>query len=142
MDGIGGTSMAGSMAPIRFPAMVGADPLIRRQQDFSSTLMKARSSGSASGTPEQRAREAAEEFVSVALVQPILGKLRDSNQAAPPFRPTRGEQQFQGLADAQVARQIVRSSHFPLVDRLARDLLRKHEESAATPPVGTEATRT
>lgn len=118
-SGIGG-SIGDRIDPWR-PAI---DPLIRRQDDFASALSRAGSGTARAGSsPEARAREAAEEFVAVALVQPILAKLRDTNGAAPPFRPGPGERQFQSLADAHVARQIVRSSHFPLVDRLARDLL-------------------
>jgi hypothetical protein len=120
------TSGVGGSTGDRAAVWRGAfDPLIRRQDDFASALARARSSGAgAAPSAEARAREAAEEFVSVALVQPILASLRNTNAAAPPFRPSRGERQFQALADAHVARQIVRSAHFPLVDRLARDLLR------------------
>jgi Rod binding domain-containing protein len=74
-------------------------------------------------TPREQARAAAEEFVSVALVQPLLMQLRASNSAAPPFAPTQGEKQFQSLLDAELARQITRSSRFAIVDRLATDLL-------------------
>lgn len=72
----------------------------------------------------QRAREAAQDFVAIAFVAPVLKQLRDSNNAAPPFAPGAAEKQFGSLMDQQVARQVVRASHFPLVDRVARDLLR------------------
>lgn len=122
-----GPSLSSRLAP-------GGAALVRRQEDFSSTLARAHSS--ANTTPEQQAREAAEEFVSMALVQPLLAQLRETNHAAPPFKPTQGERQFQGLADAHIARQVVRSSRFPLVDRLARNLLehgRKAKASALAP---------
>ncbi len=79
----------------------------------------------------QRAREAAQDFVAIAFVAPVLKQLRDSNNAAPPFAPGAAEKQFGSLMDEQVARQVVRASHFPLVDRVARDLLRK---GGARPP--------
>lgn len=92
------------------------------QEDFSSTL--ARVSGRTQ-TPEEQARAAAEQFVSVALIQPLLSQLRGSNQAAPPFAPTQGEKQFQSMFDASIAQQITRAKRFPLVDRLTDDLLKR-----------------
>jgi hypothetical protein len=76
---------------------------------------------------ESQAREAAQEFVAVALVQPVLQMLRETNQAAGPFAPGAHEKQFGPLLDAELSKRITEASHFPLVDRLARDLL-KHEQ--------------
>jgi len=92
------------------------------QEDFTSVL--ARSSGRG-GSPEAQARDAAEQFVSVALVQPLLAQLRASSQAAPPFAATQGEKQFQSLFDAQIAQEITRAKNFPLVERLAADLMKR-----------------
>src|SRR5690606_15227257 len=54
-------------------------------------------------SPEQRARGAAEEFVSVTLVEPVLASLRESNWAAPPFAPGDAERTFRPMLDARVA---------------------------------------
>lgn len=98
-----------------------ASPLAARQNDFASVLARAR--GAEGKTAEESARAAAEEFVSITLVQPLLAGLRESNRAAPPFAPSLGERQFQSLLDAHVAQQVVRAAQFPLVDRLARQLM-------------------
>src|SRR5205085_4117838 len=64
-------------------------------------------------------------FVAIALIQPVLKQLREANAAAPPFAPSSGEKQFQSLFDNQVARQIAGATHFPVVDRIAHDLLKR-----------------
>jgi len=66
----------------------------------------------------------------VAFIEPLLKKLRETSNAAPPFAPGPAEKQFRGIADAQVARQIAQSWRFGLVDSLARRLLNQTE-----PPV-------
>ncbi|MFK7882592.1 MAG: hypothetical protein AB8F26_00225 [Phycisphaerales bacterium] len=75
-------------------------------------------------TPEQRARDAAEKLVSTTLIEPILKEVRANNRAAAPFAPTQAEKQFGSLLDHRLANDIVASSNFPIVDRLAQDLLR------------------
>lgn len=107
-----------------------------RQRDFAAIL--ARGQTSAAGTPEAQAREQAEQFVAITLVQPVLKQLRESNNAAPPFAPSQGEKQFQSLMDAHVAQQITRATSFPLVDRLAQDLLR-HVKTGAEGAPGKES---
>lgn len=99
-----------------------------RQQDFASVLGRVETKPGE--TPDQLARRSAEQFVSMALVQPLLKQLRESNHTAPPFAPSQGEKQFQSLMDAEVAQRMVRAAHFPLVDRLARDMLNKAQSSA------------
>ena len=96
-------------------------PLAVRQNDFASVLSRA--TRPAGETAEESARAAAEQFVSITLVQPLLASLRKSNGAAPPFAPSQGERQFQSLMDAHVAHQVVKAAQFPLVDRLARQLM-------------------
>lgn len=81
--------------------------------------------------PETQARRAAESFVAMTFVQPLLTQLRETNNAAPPFAPTPGEKQFQGLADAELAQRIVSRANWPLVDRIAGDLLKHAQRSAA-----------
>ncbi len=79
---------------------------------------------------EAKAREAAEMLVSTTLVEPVLKQLRESNNAAPPFGPTPAEKQFGALLDHRLCHDIVKSANFPMVDRLARDLL-KHAGATA-----------
>lgn len=101
----------------------GEDGRTGRQLDFASVLGRAQARPDES--VEDVARRSAEQFVSMALVQPLLKQMRESNHAAPPFAPSQGEKQFQSLMDAEVAQRMVRAAHFPLVDRLARDMLMK-----------------
>ena len=112
---------------------LGADPaLAARQESFASVL--ARSDPGAERDPRAAARGAAEQIVSVTLVQPLLAQLRSSSMAAAPFAPSRGERQFQSLMDAHTAQDLVRAANFPLVDALAERLLRasvQNEEAAA-----------
>ncbi len=75
------------------------------------------------GSAQGKAREAAEQLVAIGLVQPVLKELRESNRASPPFAPSQGERQFRALLDAELAQRIVRAARFPLVERLARELL-------------------
>ncbi len=123
------------------------------QQDFASMLSQsmAARSGSPAGKPtskmteaekDQQARQAAEEFVAVAFVQPILKQLRSSSvggELAPPLGPGPGEKQFRSLADTQVARQLVRASNWPLVDTLTRSLRSRKPEGSGGNPFTAEA---
>lgn len=104
---------------------IGAANLLGQQSAFQAVIGRGRATG-------DRAREAAEEFVAVALVEPILRELRESSDAAPPFAPTRGEKQFRALLDAQLSREIARASRFPLVDRLVSDLRRVTDRKGGT----------
>jgi hypothetical protein len=79
------------------------------------------------------ARTAAEGLVTAALVQPIFKQLRESAGAAPPpFGPGPGERSFRGMLDTTMAQKLVTSQNWPLVDRLARDLLNR---SGTGPPL-------
>lgn len=77
-----------------------------------------------SATTEEQARDAARRLVSTTLVEPILKQARENNRAAAPFAPTQAEKQFGSLLDHRLANDIVSASNFPIVDRLAQDLLR------------------
>ena len=119
-------SAVDNFAPASSPyALSGArtGPISSSGSDFSSIL--ARADRKTNATPAERARSAAQQFVAVALVQPLLKQLRETSMAAPPFAPTSGEKQFQSLYDAEIAQRLVSAAHFPLVDRLAHDLLNK-----------------
>lgn len=76
------------------------------------------------------ARKAAQGLVSTTFIEPILKQARESNDAPPPFGPSRVEKQFGALLDTSLAEEIVQASDFPLVDRIAADLS-KHGKHAA-----------
>jgi len=106
-----------------------------RQDDFSRILAKATDTSAL--TPEETARRAAREFVAMSLVQPLLGEMRASNHAAPPFAPTSAEKQFQSMLDAHTAQQIVSARQFSLVDSVARKLLdaqHRTRDASLSPP--------
>lgn len=102
---------------------LGARPVNRPGADraFDRALAQAERTGDAALTRDE-ARAAAEELVSIVLVQPLLEQIRESNQAWGPFAPSSGEKQFQALLDAEIAQELTRATRFPLVERLARDL--------------------
>ena len=96
----------------------------QRQRDFAELLNRELTRpGAGDRTPEERARSAAEDFVATSLVEPLLKSVREANEAPAPWGPSDVEKSFGSLMDADRARQIVRSSSFGIVDRLARDLL-------------------
>jgi hypothetical protein len=76
-------------------------------------------------TPADKAREAAEQLVAIGLIQPVLKEFREGNRASPPFAPSPGERQFRALLDAELAQRIARAARFPLVERLAHELLKR-----------------
>ena len=93
-------------------------------------------------TREEQARDVAEQYVSITLVQPMLKQLRETNNAAPPFAPTAAEKQFRSLTDADLAQRIVHAKQFPLVDRVAHDMLRKAGDLPSAPERAMEVDRT
>lgn len=111
------------------PALLGrteAAGLAGRPAPFQSILAPSR----VERTPEQKARDAAESFVAQALVLPVLKQLRESNRAATPFAPGPYERSIGSLFDAETAARIVRAERFPLVERVAQNLL-KHQAAAS-----------
>lgn len=94
--------------------------MLERQRDFSAIIARDATPASEPGS----ARRAAEDFVAMAFVQPLLAQLREGNNAAPPFAPGPAEKQFGEIMDQVLSRQIVRASSFGLVDRLEADLSR------------------
>jgi Rod binding domain-containing protein len=84
-----------------------------------------RAQAAAGATDEARARDAAEQLVTQTFLSPLLKQLRESSDMAPPFAPSPAEKQFRALTDAELAQRIVHASRFPLVDVLARNLLKK-----------------
>ncbi len=102
------------------PTTTGA-AMIERQRDFSAVIARDNTPSSAEGS----ARRAAEDFVAMAFVEPLLAELREGNNAAPPFAPGPAEKQFGEIMDQVMSRQIVRASNFGLVDRLEADMSRR-----------------
>ncbi len=85
---------------------------------------------------EDQARNAAADLVSISLVQPVLAQLRKTNNAWGPFQPGLHEKQFGPLLDAEVATRITRSMNFPIVDAVARNLLKASQRLARDPHAG------
>ncbi len=111
--------------------------------DFASVLSRARVSPQRQAASlEERAREAAQDFIAISLVQPILSHLREHPLVDPeemgPLAPGVGEKTLQPLWDAQAAREIVRASNWPMVDRLAQQLLK---QAGVETPARTEIDR-
>jgi Rod binding domain-containing protein len=98
------------------------------QRSFASVLSRA---GHADQSPEQKAREAAEQLVAITFVQPLFKQLRSTSWAAGPFKPGPAEQQFRALLDADLSQRMVKSSSWGLVERLARDMLKRSEATGA-----------
>lgn len=63
-------------------------------------------------------RAAAEEFVSMALVEPVLAQSRAMNMAAAPFGPGSHEKAFGPMLDATWSKSMVKTSGWGLVDRV------------------------
>ncbi len=103
-------------------APIGASP--RDPGDFAGLLARVTPASNAGSSVEERAREAAASFVATVFVAPVFKMLRESGGAAPPFAPTNAEKQFQSMLDSRLSEDVVRSARFPLVDRIAADLLR------------------
>lgn len=99
--------------------------LTERQEAFAGVLSRSRDAGK---SDQQRAREAAEDFVAVAFVQPVLKQLRESDRSAAPFNQGPAEKQFRSMMDAAMAKQMVRASNFPLVERVAEQTLKSARE--------------
>ncbi len=113
-------------AALAGPARTG-NTTLHAQRSFAEALSIADRRVDAKQSPEEAARDAAEQFVAVTLVQPLLKQLRETNNAAEPFAPGEAEKQFRALHDATLAHEIVSAGHWPLIDRLARDLLQKSQ---------------
>lgn len=111
--------------PDALPAMPGAGGLADRQRSFAGVLSRAASHPGPPASPEAQARESAEQFVAITFLQPLLQQLRAGNHAAAPFAPSQGEKQMQSLMDAETATRLAKAQRWPLVDRIAKDLLRK-----------------
>jgi Rod binding domain-containing protein len=118
-------------------SLVASDRLADTQRSFAAAMGRLGAAPSKPQTDEERARDTAEQLVTQTFILPLLKQLRESSQAAPPFAPNQAEKQFRALQDTELAQRIAHASRFPLVDRLARDLLSRGGKDAA----GRDATR-
>ncbi len=100
-----------------------------RDAGFARFLASASVSGDA--ITNDQTRQAAEQLVAVTFIQPILRAARESNNAAPPFAPTAIEKQFGPLMDARLSDAIMRSSRWPLIDRIERDMRANGKQAPA-----------
>lgn len=103
---------------------LGRSGVSERQESFASVLSRAdQRPGAKNRTEGEKARDAAEQFVSITFLQPVLKQLRATSLAAEgPFKPTAAEKQFQSLYDAELSQRLVKASNWPLVDRIADDI--------------------
>ena len=108
---------------------LGAPDTAMRDAGFARFLASASASGDAIANDETR--RAAEQLVAVTFIQPILRAARESNNAAPPFAPTALEKQFGPLMDARLSDSIMRSSRWPLIDRIERDMRANGKQAPA-----------
>ncbi len=135
-------SIMSALSPVH-PAAAPSAPsrgLIDDQRSFAAVLGRSgvgllgARTRLAAATPADKAREAAEQLVAIGLIQPVLKEFREGNRASPPFAPSPGERQFRALLDAELAQRITRSARFPLVERLAHDLLKRSAGHGPQPP--------
>jgi len=77
----------------------------------------------------KKVREAAEEFVSMALVEPVLAKMRAMNSAAEPFAPGAYEKAFAPFVDSAWSKGIVRAEGWSLVERVEQWMTRNPAEA-------------
>ncbi len=119
-------SIQGTMDLAGGKRRVGAPRPLNEQRAFAGVLARAQD---APAGPNQ-ARQAAEQLVATALVQPILKQLRETNGAAEPFKPGPGEQAFQQLMDTHLSEKLVHSSRWALVDEITKRLTR---DAGSTP---------
>lgn len=119
-------------------ALATPETLTDTQKSFSQILSRVESKRSTQ-TPQEKAQDAAAQLVSTALVQPLLERLRASNQAAPPFAPNQAERSFGALLDTELAQRMTKSGNWPLVDAVASRLLRKQMGGPEVTPAPTAA---
>lgn len=77
------------------------------------------------GDPYEVAKAGAQELVATALVLPILQMMRNDPLKSDLFGDSVGERTFGPLLDAEIANSVTRGAHIPLVDALARGLLKR-----------------
>lgn len=127
MDSMGGLmNIAGQRLTDLGDPSVAKHQSLDEQARFASVLSRAHTRvGEKATRPQERAREAAQQLVATAFVLPVLKQLRDTNNAAEPFKPNPAEKSFGRLMDTELSQRIVSSRGWALVDRVADTLLKK-----------------
>lgn len=91
-------------------------------------------SGASSAPPNHRAsHEAAQQLVSIALVQPVLTQMRRDPFRTELFHGGFAEDAFGARLDSILAERITQRSNLPLVDAIARTLGRHSLERSRNP---------
>lgn len=101
--------------------------VVEAREGFASILARAGVGLDAQKPEKDRATDAAEQLVSIALVQPMFAKLRESGWAAEPFKANQAERTFRAMGDAEIARRMVKSGNWPLVERLAQGMRQRSQ---------------
>lgn len=114
--------------PLNDPAIFRKELRDPTGEGFDSALRRALGGDQQT---KQTPRQAAEEFISMALVQPILEQLRETNQSAGPFAPGDAEKRFGPMLDAEIAHRMVKSAGWGLVDAVASRLDPYHNKANA-----------
>ena len=102
-------------AAIATPLSATTQANARNDVAFADIMRQARGAASVDDV-----RQAAEDLVANAFIAPVLRQMRETSDAAPPFQQTPAEKQFGQMLDIETARQIVRKSDLPIVDRLTQ----------------------
>ncbi len=108
---------------------VGDQTLRDRQNSFAGVLSRRQD---ATASTQDKATQAARDFVAVAFIQPVMKQLRETDNAAAPFAAGPAEKKFRSLLDASHAQHLVKAANFPLVDRIASDILRAGNRAGAS----------
>lgn len=133
MESGGTMSLAGVTADVARASLREANPVAQIDTSKKDEMFRAvLSKFGGEGTPEQKARQAAEEFVASALVKPVLQQLRESNHAEAPFAPGPYEKQFGPMIDNEIAKNMVRSRGWGIADAVERQLMRAGGKVEAT----------
>jgi hypothetical protein len=128
------TTMPGTLA-----AQLSAGPTasesatLERQRLFMQAMARADTAADAparAADEQKQAREAAEELVARSLVQPLLARMRESRDAAPPFGPGEFDKTFGGLMDAEMANRLTRAGNWALIDRVTESLIARSAAKA------------
>lgn len=77
-------------------------------------------------TQEDVARRGAEELVANALILPAFKMMREDPLQSDLLGKAPGQEAFESMWDQEIANRLARSAQLPLVDSVARRLLRKH----------------
>lgn len=92
--------------------------------DFLATLSRAAAGTAGPESKNDAARDAAEKLVSSSLIMPLLEEVREQPLDANLFGGGMAEDAFRQRLDQQFADRIVRSTNFPLVDRIYQNVTR------------------